>query len=588
MSVQRYIISGIRSLKKDGIRITLRKVKNVIFTRNTFKTLKKSYFITEETRMQQSKKKFKTPMIFSIVVPLYNTPLYYLKEMIQSVREQTYSDWELCLADGSEGKLAKFVEQYCREVAKQDTRIKYKKLEKNKGISENTNEALLMATGNYIGLLDHDDLLHPSALYEVRSIIEQEQADFIYTDEAVFEKSVKNIIHVHFKPDYGLDSLRANNYICHFSVFKKELLNKVGMFRKEYDGSQDHDMILRLTKEAKKIYHIPKLLYFWRSHPGSVADSIDVKSYAIDAGIRAVTHSVESYGEKVEVESSKVFPAIYRLRYELKEMPLISIIIICKDKATITKRCVNSIIEKSSYKNFEIILVDRNSKEEETWDLYKEFQKNSMIKIVSWDKQENVSAIYNFATKKAKGDVFIFLHNDTEVINEAWIEEMLMYAQRNDVGVVGAKLYYEDYSIQHAGLLIGTGKERIVAYSHHKQPKENGGYMGRLFCAQNVSAVIIACMMVKKEVYEELGGLEEQLALVYHDIDFCMKARKKGYVIIFTPYAELYHYENTTKKVPKEESLFKERWREELEKGDPYYNPNFDLDRDDFMIKRIT
>lgn len=595
MSIQQYVISGIRSLKKDGIKVTLYKVQTVILKKSTLKNLKKSYFISKEVRMQQSRKTLENSITFSIVVPLYNTPINYLKEMIQSVQEQTYSDWELCLADGSEGKLAKSVEQYCREVAKKDTRIKYRRLEKNQGISENTNVALTMAEGEYIGLLDHDDLLHPSALYEVRNAIETEQADFIYTDEATFEKNVKNIIHVHFKPDYGLDTLRANNYICHFSVFKRELLKKVGMFRKEYDGSQDHDMILRLTKEAEKIHHIPKLLYFWRSHPGSVADNINVKSYAIDAGIRAVKNSVESYGEIVKVESSKVFPAIYRLRYQLKKEPFVSIIIICKDKVNVTKQCINSILEKSSYKNFEIVLVDNNSKEEETWKIYKVFQRNSMVQILSWNKEVNLSVMYNFAVKEAKGEVLLFLHNDIKVISESWIEEMLMYAQRKDVGVVGAKLYYEDHSIQHAGMLIGVGKDRIVAYSHHKQPKENIGYMGRLFYAQNVSAVTLACMMVRKEVYEELGGLEENFTLAYNDVDFCMKARERGYAVIFTPYAELYHYESNLRelkdteeskiKFQKEAKILKERWKKELEKGDPYYNPNFDLDRDDFMIK---
>ncbi len=595
MSIQRYVISGIKSLKKDGIRITLNKVKQVIFTRSAWKTLKKSYFITKEVRMQQSRKLFETPVTFSIVVPLYNTPIRYLKEMIQSVQEQTYFNWELCLADGSEGKVATLVEQYCREMAQKDNRIRYKKLEKNQGISENTNAALLMATGNYIGLLDHDDVLHPSALYEVMEIIEQKQADFIYTDEVTFEKNVKYIVHAHFKPDYGLDSLRANNYICHFSVFKKELLNKVGMFRKEYDGSQDHDMILRLTKEANQICHIPKILYFWRSHPGSVADNIHVKSYAIDAGIRAVKDSVESYGEHVEVESSKAFPSIYRLKYKLYEEPLVSIVIPCKDKVDYTKCCVQSILTKSSYANFEILLVDNNSKEKETWEVYQELQKNSKIRVITWKQDFNFSSINNFAVKEAKGEILLFLNNDTKVINLSWIEEMLMYAQRKDIGVVGAKLYYADDTIQHAGVLIGVGVHRVAGHSHYKQSKENLGYMGRLFYAQNVSAITAACMMVRRNVYEEIGGFDEDFAIAYNDVDFCMRVRKNGYSIIFTPYAELYHYESKSRgledtkekqiRFQQEVDLFKKRWKKELEKGDPYYNPNFDLDRDDFMIK---
>lgn len=562
MGIKHYFFSGIRSLKNNGIRVTLQKVQQVIVQKNALKQLKNSYFISEEIRVKQSKEIFNTSIVFSIVVPLYNTPMNYLIEMIKSVQEQTYEKWELCLADGSIAVYQKGIEEYCRKIAQKDKRIKYKKLEKNQGISENTNAALEMAKGDYIGLLDHDDLLHPSALYEVMCVIEKENADFIYTDEATFERTVKNLVTVHFKPEYGLDTLRANNYICHFSVFRKVLLEKIGNFRKEYDGSQDHDMVLRLTKEAKKICHIPKLLYFWRAHDSSVAKNVTAKSYAVDAGIRAVQSSIETYGEKVKVESSKECPTIYRLHYTLKEEPFVSIIILCKGKEEYTKQCIQSILEKSSYKKYEIIVVDT----------------------------------FRFTVKKAKGKYLILLHNTTKVISPFWIEEMMMYAQRDDIGVVGAKLYYPDNTIQHAGIFVGMKTEDKIGYPHRYQKKENLGYMGRLCYAQNVSTVTVACMMIRKTLYEQLGGFNETFAMKYYDVDFCIRVRQAGYAIIFTPYAELYYYQGKVrnleykeqKQYQKEMDIFKEYWKEELKRGDPYYNPNFNQEEANFMLRNYN
>ncbi len=586
MEIKRYFFSGIRSLKNDSICVTWQKVKQVIMQEVALKQWKQSYFISEEIRKQQTTRKFSSLIKVSIVVPLYNTPMKYLIEMIESVQKQTYETWELCLVDGSTEKYQKEIEQYCQWLYKEDKRIKYKKLEKNLGISENTNMALKMAKGEYIGLLDHDDLLHPSALYEVMCVIEKEKADFIYTDEAIFEKTVKNLVTVHFKPDYGLDTLRANNYICHFSVFRKALLEKTGNFRKEYDGSQDHDMVLRLTKEATKICHIPKLLYFWRSHDFSVAKNIATKSYAVDAGIRAVKTSIETYGEKVKVESSKECPTIYRLNYVLKEEALVSIIILCKDKEEYTKQCIQSVLEKSTYKKYEIIVVS-NKKEKFPFKLCEEFQKRKNIRIIF--SEQLVSNI----AKEAKGKYMLFLHNTVKVINDSWIEEMLMYAQREDIGAVGGKLYYPDNTIQHAGIFVGLKTEDRIGYSHRYQLKESSGYMGRLCYAQNVSAVTSACMMVRKEIYEQLGGFNENFTIVYDGVDFCMRVRKVGYAVIFTPYAQLYNYQDKVKKLDdrkkqqyqKEVAIFKERWKEKLENGDPYYNPNFNQEEANFMLK---
>lgn len=580
-SAGRYFLSGLRSLRKDGVRKTWDKVLLHFSKKRRIKNFGERFYLTGEERLKQEQTMFQKKIKFSILVPLYNTPLKFLEEMIESVRMQTYKVWELCLADGSDAG-HRNVEKYCLSLQKKDARIRYKKLEKNSGISENTNACIEISTGEYIGLFDHDDLLHPSALYEMMCAIEKENPDFLYTDEATFEKVVTNIITAHFKPDYAVDTLRGNNYICHFSVFKRSLLTEAGWFRKEYDGSQDHDLILRLTAKAKKVYHIPKLLYYWRSHPASVAADINSKTYAIDAGKRAVKDSIEACGEKVTVESSKAFPTIYRLKYKIKGNPLISILIPCKDHAEDTEICIESILQKSTYKNYEILLVDNGSVEKDTMELFEKLAKNKRIRILHWNHPFNYSEINNYAAKEAGGEYLLLLNNDTEVITPGWMEEMLMYAQREDVGAVGAKLYYGDDTIQHAGIILGMGMDGIAGHAHYRQPKENLGYMGRLYYAQDMSAVTAACMMVKRAVYEELNGFDEAFEVAYNDVDFCMRLRKEGYLNVFTPYAELYHYESKSrgledtkdkrKRFEKEVKMFKERWKKELEEGDPYFN----------------
>ncbi len=595
-SAGRYFLSGLRSLRKDGVRKTWDKVLLHFSKKRRIKNFGERFYLTGEERLKQEQTMFQKKIKFSILVPLYNTPLKFLEEMIESVRMQTYKVWELCLADGSDAG-HRNVEKYCLSLQKKDARIRYKKLEKNSGISENTNACIEISTGEYIGLFDHDDLLHPSALYEMMCAIEKENPDFLYTDEATFEKVITNIITAHFKPDYAVDTLRGNNYICHFSVFKRSLLTEAGWFRKEYDGSQDHDLILRLTAKAKKVYHIPKLLYYWRSHPASVAADINSKTYAIDAGKKAVKDSIEACGEKVTVESSKAFPTIYRLKYKIKGNPLISILIPCKDHAEDTEICIESILQKSTYKNYEILLVDNGSVEKDTMELFEKLAKNKRIRILHWNHPFNYSEINNYAAKEAGGEYLLLLNNDTEVITPGWMEEMLMYAQRENVGAVGAKLYYGDDTIQHAGIILGMGMDGIAGHAHYRQPKENLGYMGRLYYAQDMSAVTAACMMVKRAVYEKLNGFDEAFEVAYNDVDFCMRLRKEGYLNVFTPYAELYHYESKSrgledtkdkrKRFEKEVKMFKERWKKELEEGDPYFNPNFDLMRDDFAVKSV-
>jgi GT2 family glycosyltransferase len=415
---------------------------------------------------------------------------------------------------------------------------------------------------------------------------------------------------MHFKPDYAPDNLRANNYICHFSVFKRSLLDGTELFRSEFDGSQDHDMILRLTDRAQKVVHIPKLMYYWRCHPQSVASNIGAKTYAIDAARNAVADHLRSHGyENFKITSTRAFETIFKIRYEIKGNPKISIVIANKDHAVDLKRCISSIYEKSTYDNWEIIVVENNSVEDDIWAYYKELtgtdvktakeavSKDAKVRIVTYEISGsfNYSAVNNFGASKATGEYVLLLNNDTEVITVNWLEELLMYAQRDDVGAVGGKLYYPDKTIQHAGVVLALGAHRTAGHSHYKQSKANLGYMGRLCYAQNVSAVTGACLLVKKALFDEVGGLEESFAISLNDVDFCLKLRQHGLLNVFTPFAELYHHESISrglddqgekaKRYNAESALFRDKWKEQLEKGDPYYNVNFSLDRSDFSLK---
>lgn len=552
-------------------------------------------FPNDEQRKFEESYQFEKRPLFSILVPLYNTDDTMLREMIGSVIWQTYSNWELCLADGSDEK-----HSYVKETVDsfKDSRIKYMRLEKNEGISGNTNHCLSLATGDYIGLFDHDDILHPSALFEYAKVINEQDADYIYCDETTFKSgNINHMLTMHFKPDYAVDNLRANNYICHFSVFKRTLLEGTELFRSKFDGSQDHDMILRLTDKAEKIVHVPRLLYYWRCHAASVASNISAKEYAIDAAKGAVADHLRKHGyTDFRITSTRAFETIFKIRYKIEGSPLITIVIPNKDHAADLKRCVTSILDKSTYTNFEIIIVENNSTEEKTFELYKELEELSeKITVKKFEGEFNYSAVNNFGVSFAKGDYVLLLNNDTEVITLNWLEEMLMYAQREDVGAVGAKLYYADKTIQHAGVVIGLGAHRTAGHSHYKMPKENLGYMGRLCYTQDVTAVTGACLMVKKSLWDELNGLDTEFMISLNDVDFCLRLRKKGYLNVFTPFAELYHYESVSRglddkgekaeRYNKESELFRNKWKEELDKGDPYYNVNFTLDRSDFSVK---
>ena len=553
-------------------------------------------FPDDAEREHQKNTVFDRMVKVSVLTPLWNTPENFLREMIESVQAQTYQNWELCLADGSDDAHA-YVGEICREYAAKDSRIVYKKLEKNGGIAENTNRCLEMATGEFVAPFDHDDLLHPCVLYEYVKVINEKDADYVYCDEATFKNGdVNQMITMHFKPDYAIDNLRANNYICHFSMFDKKLLEGTELYRTKFDGSQDHDMILRLTDKARNVVHVPKLLYYWRQHAGSVSSGVEAKPYVVESARGAVADHLRRHGfANFKITSTRAFETIFKITYEIIGEPKISIIIPNKDHVEDLRRCITSIIEKSTYDNYEIIVVENNSETREIFAYYEELANNPAVKIITYKGDFNYSAINNLGVSEASGEYVLLLNNDIQIITVNWMEELLMYAQRPDVGAVGAKLYYPDKTIQHAGVVIGLGAHRTAGHVHYRQKRENLGYMGRLCYAQNMSAVTGACLLVKKALYEEAGGLDESFAVSLNDVDFCLKLRRLGYLNVFTPFAEAYHYESASRgsdmtgeaaaRYNAESARFREKWKAELEAGDPYYNPNFSLDKSDFSLR---
>ena len=531
----------------------------------------------------------------SIVVPLYNTPLNFLEELLDSVVNQTYRNWELCCVDAGQDTA---VGQHVQARAKADPRIRYQKLTENEGIAGNTNHGFELATGDYIALLDHDDILHPCALWYTAQAIVEQGADFVYTDEATFEGKVENVVLYHFKPDFMLDNLRSNNYICHLTTFSKVLMEQAGGGeRAEYNGSQDYDLFLRLTEKARKIAHIPHALYYWRSSPNSTASDISAKTYCIDAGIAALKAHYARCGVAVDdVTLIPGTPGYYKTDYTMAHPGRVSILIPTCDHIRDLETCVESIYARTTYPDFEILLIENNSKEEQTFRSYERMRKEhpDTLKVLTWQgKGFNYSALNNFGAQYATGEYLLLLNNDTEVITPGWLEEMVMYAQQKRVGCVGAKLLYPDDTIQHAGVGFGIGG--VAGHLHKYFPATSDGYMGRLNYVQDVYGDTAACLLIRKEIYDEVHGLDESYAVAFNDVDFCVRVREAGYTNVFTPFAQLYHYESKSrgmednpekqKRFQGEVLRFQARWGDLLTKGDPCTNPNFDIQREDFSLK---
>ncbi len=542
------------------------------------------YAPTVEQALAQKNVSFDAPLLFSIVCPLYNTPAPYLRELLQSVIGQTYPNWELCLADGSDAT-HEHVRQIVCEFQKKEPRIHYTRLSQNEGIAGNTNAALDMAKGDFIALLDHDDILNINALYEMHCAIENEGADFVYSDECTFIGDEQEHVTLrHFKPDFAPDTLRSNNYICHFTVFSKRLLEKVGGFRHEYDGSQDYDMVLRLTEQATHVAHVPKLLYGWRSHGDSVASDISVKPYAVASAIQALSSHLERLGLTGVVHTAPGLDAIYKIDYAITETSRVSVIVPVCEEADVLRRCLDSVLDKTGYPNYEIILAANENAPAETLALCEKRSKENSIHFVRLDKLCSPSALSNTAAAFAKGEVLLFLNGNTEVTSPNWLEEMLMFAQRPDVGAVGAKLYRANETLWHAGLVLGM--EGCAGHSQKGAPRCHAGYMGMLKYSRNVSAVSGACLMVRREVFVALNGFDETFSEALHDVDLCLRLRKAGYLNVFTPYAELYCHEGEHPDVDSSEDAgrFRALWDAELQNGDAYYNRNFSRETSDIQF----
>ena len=594
----RYLEKGIAYCRAHGVSALGAKVYRKFFTDKEKpvdyqKWIKKHLPGPGELEKQQ-KTVFPVRPLFSIAVPLYRTPEKYLEELIASVKAQTYGNWELCLSDGSgkDSPLGPILERYQKE----DARIRVISHEKPLQISENTNAALGLATGDYFVFADHDDVLTPNALYEFAAAVNREpETDVLYSDEDKMSMDGHKFFQPHMKPDFNLDLLCTVNYICHLFGVKRTLAEKTGFFRSEYDGAQDYDFIFRCTEQAEKICHVPKVLYHWRSHEDSTAENPESKKYAFEAGRRAVEAHYERIGVNAEVSFGE-YPGLYRTRFIRDYDPLISIIIPNKDHIADLKRCMDSIDEKSTYRNYEYVIVENNSTREETFAFYRELEAaRSNVRVVRWEGEFNYSAINNFGEKAARGEYLLLLNNDTEMINPDCLEELLGYCMRSDVGAVGARLYYEDDTIQHAGVVIGFGG--IAGHCFVQQKRGFTGYCHRIICAQDYSAVTAACMMVKRSVFCQVGGLDESLKVAFNDIDLCLKIGAAGYLVVYNPYAELYHYESKSRgledtpekleRFHREIAALEKKWPEIFEKGDPYYNPNLTLDSQDFSLKRI-
>ncbi len=532
--------------------------------------------------------------LVSVVVPVYNTPENFFRQMVKSVLRQTYANWQLVLVDASDvshpvpGRLA-------RKLAEKDSRVVYKKVE-NGGIAANTTAGFTLATGDYLALLDHDDLLYPNALFECVQTIQNTGADLVYSDEIVLSADLKHLGGYHFKPDFAPDYLRGCNFITHLAVFSRPLLDAAGAAEyKEFDGAQDHDLLLRLTEKAARIEHIKKVLYIWRGHAGSTAAGMEAKPYALEAGVRAIDAQLKRLNLPGKAELVPGAPGAFQVRYELTGHPLVSVLIPNKDHTDDLERCLSSLYKNAGYDNFEVLVIENNSTDPATEDYYKTLpDRYQNCRVVRYQGPFNFSAINNFGAGQARGEHLLLLNNDIEVLSHDFLRELLSYSQRADVGAVGAKLYYPDDTIQHAGVIMGINGS--AGHSHKSYPRKAVGDLYRLVTTQDYMAVTGACLMTKASLYRAAGGLdEENFAVAYNDVDYCLKLWQKGLLNVFTPRAEAYHYESKSRgldtlsenarRYEREKAAFYAKYRAYIDDYDPYYNPHFNNLFENFGLK---
>jgi O-antigen biosynthesis protein len=540
-----------------------------------------------ELERQRKKPHPRTP-VFSVVVPVFNPPAAYLEAMLASVVEQTYSHWQLCLADAS---TAPHVRPILEKFAAAEPRAVVKFLDANLGIAGNSNAAVELATGEFVCLLDHDDTLAPFALHELAATVNADPAaDFLYSDEDKLDPQGDRV-DPYFKPDWSPETLRSRNYICHLTCLRRDLLTAIGGFRTGFDGSQDYDLVLRATEQAKKIVHLPQVLYHWRIHPASTAGNQASKMYAYDSGRKAVAEHLTRCGVDATVHDGPIL-GTYHVVYHLRTQPLVSVVIPNKDHPDVLARCVES-LAKSSYANYELLVVENGSTDPRTHALYAELRRQPHVRIVEWTKPFNYAAVNNFAAAQANGELLLFLNNDIESINPDWLEELVKLAVQPGVGAVGAKLLYADDTIQHAGIVVGMGG--VAGHGHLHYPRTAAGHGQRLLYTQNVAAVTGACLLMPRAVFRQIGGFDEGFVLAFNDVDICLQVLRAGYRVVWTPEAELYHLESKTRgpedtpekqaRFKREYDLFHAKWGAFLKAGDPYYSPHFRLDRHDYALR---
>lgn len=578
---------GLAYLKKNGVKKLMYRLRYGTYVgESDYESWLFAQRVNEKTLNIQRNTHFSYGPKISILVATFNTKEEYLKEMIDTVVNQSYSNWELCIADGSTND---FVEKYVHEhYSSYGDKIKFKKLDQNYGISGNTNKAFEMATGDYITVYDHDDTLELDCFYEIVKALQEYRYDVLYTDEDKFDDSTKMYNDPNLKPDFSEDLLRSHNYITHLFIVNKKIVDEVGYYNSEFDGSQDYDYIFRCVEKANAVYHIPRVLYHWRMHPESTAQNPESKLYCYDAGKRAIEAHYKRVGVEASVElMPKPLYGFYHTTYSTKDNPLVSILIPNYNHKTILKTCIDSLYNVNTYKNFEIVIVENNSTEKEIFDYYEELKKShNNIQVVTYKGEFNYSRINNFGMKYTNGDYVLLLNNDTEVISPTALSEMVGCILRPEVGAVGAKLLYEDDTVQHAGVVVGFSG--YAGHVNHGINKDDYGYMLRARVNCNYSAVTAACMMVKKSVFNQVGGFDEQFVVACNDVDLCLKICKEKYFVVYNAFALWHHYESKSRgyddasqekmwRFNKEVEKFQTKWKDVLVHGDPYYNKNWNI-----------
>ena len=578
---------GLAYLKKNGVKKLMYRLRYGTYVgESDYESWLFAQRVNEKTLNIQRNTRFSYNPKISILVATFNTKEEYLKEMIDTVVNQSYSNWELCIADGSTND---FVEKYVQDhYSSYRDKIKLQKLDQNYGISGNTNKAFEMVTGDYITVYDHDDTLELDCFYEIVKALQEYRYDVLYTDEDKFDDSTKMYNDPNLKPDFSEDLLRSHNYITHLFIVNKKIVDEVGYYNSEFDGSQDYDYIFRCVEKANAVYHIPRILYHWRMHPESTAQNPESKLYCYDAGKRAIEAHYKRVGVEARVElMPKPLYGFYHTTYSTKDNPLVSILIPNYNHKAILKTCIDSLYNVNTYKNFEIVIVENNSTEQEIFDYYKELQsEHDNIQVVTYKGEFNYSRINNFGMKYTNGDYVLLLNNDTEMISPTALSEMVGCILRPEVGAVGAKLLYEDDTVQHAGVVVGFSG--YAGHVNHGINKDDYGYMLRARVNCNYSAVTAACMMVKKSVFNQVGGFDEQFVVACNDVDLCLKICKEKYLIVYNAFALWHHYESKSRgyddasqekmwRFNKEVEKFQTKWKDVLVHGDPYYNKNWNI-----------